>query len=215
MALARNAAGIAGPRSVADLRADAWGHGAREIARTVLAAGIDRIIVDSPDVDAIVAEGTAASRVSHAGSPTVDAHALYGLPGSSAAPVMRLNGTVLGVKDLRTGEGVSYGYAHRAAADTRVALVTGGYAQGIVRSLGGRIDVAIAERRYRVVGRIAMDVCVVDVAEGAITRGDAVSFFGDPADGEPSLGPWAESTGWTIAELVTTVGRHALREYIA
>ena len=72
---------------------------------------------------------------------------------------MRLTGSVLLTKALRAGEGVSYGYTHRADADTRVALVTGGYAQGVVRGLGDRISVR--HRRLAASGhRPGCDGCV-------------------------------------------------------
>ncbi|WP_457833122.1 alanine racemase C-terminal domain-containing protein, partial [Staphylococcus aureus] len=81
----------------------------------------------------------------------------YGLPGGDprAKPVLSLHGRVLGTKPLLAGEGVSYGYIHRAPSDTTVALVTGGYAQGVVRSLGNAADVMIAGRRHRIVGCVA------------------------------------------------------------
>ncbi|MDR7186122.1 alanine racemase [Microbacterium trichothecenolyticum] len=189
------------------LDADAWGHGL-ELVRDVLATvGLEartrHVGVTAADSAPIAAR-----------SDTLSAAALLGLPGAAhaAVPALRLTGTVLSVKDLREGEGVSYGYAYRAPADTRVALVTGGYAQGIVRALGGAVDVAIAGERHPVVGRVAMDVCVVDIRDAAVRRGDEVLFLGDPADGEPSLADWVRETGLTAGELVTMVGLRAGRE---
>ena len=171
------------------LAADALGHGFGEVV-TVL--GDHGLAADE-------------SGVAHAES-------LLGLlPGT--APVMRLSGTVLSVKPLRAGEGVSYGYLHRAARDTRIALVVGGYAQGVVRALGGHADVSIAGERHGIVGRVAMDVCVVDVGEARVSRGDEVVFFGDPSRGEPSIAEWVAATGLTAAELVTTVGLRSHREW--
>jgi alanine racemase len=121
---------------------------------------------------------------------------------------------VLTVKPLRAGEGVSYGYTHRAPRDTSVALVTGGYAQGIVRALGNQVSVTIAGRRHPIVGRVAMDVCVVDVGATPVAPRADVVYFGDPAEGEPSLDEWAEATGLTIRELATAVGLRAVREHL-
>lgn len=163
-----------------------------------------RNVVREVLVDAGFARGDAGAML-----PAVD---LFGLPDGAGTPALRLAGTVLSVKDLRAGEGVSYGYAFRAPADTRVALVTGGYAQGVVRALGGAVDVAIAGERHPIVGRVAMDVCVVEIADAAIRRGDEVLFLGDPARGEPSLAEWVRATGLSAAELVTTVGLRAVRE---
>lgn len=213
-ALRRNARAWSGPGTTADLRADAWGHGVARVAGVLFEAGVEAVIVDPLAIDEASAIGFAADRVRTAGLPTVDMIALYGLaPEVAATPVMRLSGTVLSVKSLRAGEGVSYGYAHRAPADTRVALVSGGYAQGIVRMLGGRIDVGVGGSSHPVVGRIAMDACVVDIGDAPVQRGQVVTFFGDPAAGDPSLDPWRRASGLTAAELVTAVGQRAARVY--
>lgn len=144
----------------------------------------------------------------------VDPRTLFGLPGGAAdaCPVLRLHGTVLSVKELRAGEGVSYGYSYRAPRDTRVALVTGGYAQGVVRALGNVADVTIRGSRQRIVGRVAMDVCVVDVADVPVVRGDQAVFLGEAGRGEPSLAEWVAATGMLPAELVAAVGLRAIRE---
>lgn len=220
-ALARNARIAAGrlpvgTLEVADLRADAWGHGAPAVAAELLAAGIDRLRVGTEhEAELLAAAGVA--NVSTVDEPDLDALTVFGLPGGApdAVPVMRLSGAVLSVKALRAGEGVSYGYTYRAASDTRVALVTGGYAQGIVRALGNRAEVAISGARHPIIGRVAMDVCVVEIADAAVGRGDEVVYFGDPGKGEPSLGAWVALTGLTAAELVTAVGLHAHRENVA
>ncbi|MHC3000248.1 alanine racemase C-terminal domain-containing protein [Microbacterium sp. HJ5] len=206
----------AGTRMVADLRADAWGHGALAVAAELLAAGVDGLLVDdAPAARVLSAAGVVGATTTDV--PDLDTLTLYGLPGGApdAAPAMRLSGTVLGVKALRAGEGVSYGYAFRAPADTRVALVTGGYAQGIVRELGGRARVTIGGMPHPVVGRVAMDVCVVDVGGSEVSRGDEVVFFGDPREGAPSLAEWTEATGLRADELITAVGLRATREYTA
>lgn len=174
------------------LAADAWGHGEHLVKDVLGAEGLGA----APDESAAV----------------IDGPELYGLPPSATgATVLRLAGTVLAVKALRAGEGVSYGYAYRAPADTRVALVTGGYAQGIVRALGGAVEVGIAGRRHRIVGRVAMDVCVVEIADAAARRGDEVVFLGDASRDEPSLDDWIGATGLTAAELITAVGLRARR----
>jgi alanine racemase len=179
----------AAPGPVADASAaDAYGHGV-DWVRSILS-----------DVDDIDLAAT-------------DAESLYGLR-EDTRPVMRLSGTVLSTKTLRAGEGVSYGYTHRATTDTRIALVSGGYAQGVVRGLGNRIGVRVGDAFRPVIGRVAMDACVVDVDDADVHRGDEVVFFGDPGRGEPSILAWAELLGWSAAELVATVGRRSPREVV-
>lgn len=190
---------------VADLRRDAWGHGAEAVAATLRQQGVDTFVVDANvEVPGHLEQDAALV--------TLDPHALFGLPvGESrrGTPVMRLCGHVLSLKRLAAGEGVSYGYTHRAPADTTVALVIGGYAQGIVRALGNHAHVALGGRFCPVVGRVAMDVCVVDVgADTSVTAGDGVVFFGDPELGHPDLSRWCEITGLHAAELAGVAGQH-------
>ncbi|HYI51327.1 MAG TPA: alanine racemase C-terminal domain-containing protein [Microbacterium sp.] len=195
-----------------DLRADAWGHGVEVVARSAVSAGADRLLIDEADAAALAGIVDPA-RLGLAGSST-SPEAVYGLT-AGFEPVLSLRGRVLSLKSLKEGEGVSYGYTHRAAHDTRVALVTGGYAQGVVRALGNAASVQIAGERHPIVGRVAMDVCVVDVGPGDhVQRGAEVVFFGGEGPTSPSLAEWSAATGMTAAELVTAVGLRNAREYV-
>lgn len=204
-AIAANLAAVAPqPGFAVDLRGDAYGHGAAEAAAWCAALG-----ASSARTDGGVGVGPLPEAPS--GAEPVDAAAVFGFDAGWTA-AMRLSGTALVVKELRTGEGVSYGYHHRAERDTRIALVTGGYAQGVVRSLGGIAEVLVCGARRRIVGRVAMDVCMIDIDDLDVRRGDEVVFFGEPAVGEPSVREWAAATGLHASEIVTAVGRRPLRE---
>jgi alanine racemase len=198
---------------IVDLRRDARGHGLVEVGRALLAETDARFMVDESGDAALAAAGLAFPRARAARTPTVDPAAVFGLR-DGTSPALTLVGSVLGVKPLLVGEGVSYGYTHRATSDTRVALVTGGYAQGIPRMLGNRARVMIGGRPHPIVGRVAMDVCVVDVGDTEVPRGAEVTFFGDPRDGTPGVSEWAALSGLTPLELVTAVGLHAHREHV-
>ena len=65
-------------------------------------------------------------------------------------------------------------------ATPRVALLPIGYADGVFRTLSGRIDVLINGRRRRNVGRICMDQFVVDLGPGPVdvAEGDDAILFG-------------------------------------
>lgn len=194
--------------SVADLRRDAFGHGVLPVARAALAAGIRTVRVDDDAVAGMLRPvGLEASTTI---DPDIDPDLLYGF-GSGRRPAMRLSGRVLSIKPLRRGEGVSYGYTHRAAADTTVALVSGGYAQGIVRALGNRAAVEIAGAMHPIVGRVAMDVCVVDIGRAPVGLGDEAAYFGGQGPARDALTTWSEVTGLRQAELVTACGLRALR----
>lgn len=196
--------------AVLDLRWDAWGHGAASVAAALRPLGLHAVLAD-PGAGADLAElGIRVVDARAHADDLVDARQLYGLAGATT-PVMRMSGTVLGTKVLRRGEGVSYGYRHRAPQDTRVALISGGYGQGVVRALGGAAHVSIEGRACPILGRVAMDVCVVDIAGAAVPRGETAWFFGDETEGHPPLREWSRVTGMDVAELAAAVGAHARR----
>lgn len=203
--------------SVADLRRDAWGHGILAVAHAVTAAGADRVLVDGAgEAEALRLEGI---RAVTSGEPDIDPVLLYGLPDVDGAlvtrPVMRLTGRVLSTKRLRPGDAVSYGYTFRAEAATTVALVTGGYAQGIARALGNRAQVDVGGVARPIVGRVAMDVCVVDLGAADADEGTEATYFGGEGATAAGAARWAEITGMAPEELVVVAGAHAVRGWEA
>lgn len=210
-------AAVAAGGARADLRRDAWGHGVHEVAAAVVAGGARQVLVDDEDiVRKLRAAGIDAVTT---GVPDIDPFLLYGLPDEHGTlrtdPVMRLSGRVMSTKPLRAGEAVSYGYTFRASVDTTVALVTGGYAQGIVRALGNRAEVEIAGARRPIVGRVAMDVCVVELGDVHAQPAAEVSFFGGRGAVAGELARWRAATGLGIPELVTIAGLRSRREWEA
>ncbi|UJP11094.1 hypothetical protein L2X99_05810 [Microbacterium sp. KUDC0406] len=204
-------AAVAAGGTCADLRRDAWGHGVIEVAHAIADAGIPQALVDDEEI-ALGLRSTGIDAVT-AGAPDVDPYLLFGLPGSGRTPVMRLVGTVMSTKQLHPGDAVSYGYTHRATADTTVALVTGGYAQGIVRALGnhGRAEIDGALRP--IIGRVAMDVCVVDLEGADAAEGTEVVYFGGTGPARDALADWTRITGLTVGELITVAGMSSGREW--
>lgn len=215
-ALAQNAQRLLADGGVVDLRHDAFGHGLDEVASASAEAGASAVLVDTQDdADRLAHRGI---RAHLDGTSDINPHALFGIPHASAAaslPVMRLEGRVLSTKPLRAGEAVSYGYTHRAAHDTRVALVTGGYAQGILRALGNRAVVQIGDGIHPIVGRIAMDVCVVDLEGSDAETGAPVLYFGGTGPMRDALAQWAQVTGLTSLEMAVVIGRHGERRWSA
>jgi alanine racemase len=142
--------------------------------------------------------------------------ALYGLAPSEAhrdlplRPAMELSAAVVSVKRVPADSGVSYGYLHRTAAATTLALVPIGYADGAPRHALGA-PVRIGDTVFRVAGRIAMDQFVVDVDDHPVAVGDRAVLFGDPATGAPSADDWADAAGTIGYEIVTRLGRRVTR----
>jgi alanine racemase len=139
-------------------------------------------------------------------------------------PVATAEARVIQVRTVRAGESVSYGRALQLARDSRLAIVSAGYADGYMRSLssGGvplRQAVAqggqgfIAGYRVPVAGRITMDLTIFDVTdlpESLIRAGDYVELFGKniPVDDA------ARAAGTIGYEMLTGVGLRYERRYL-
>jgi alanine racemase len=147
--------------------------------------------------------------------------AVYGLSPVPAlgdmglVPAMTVKCAVALVKSIRAGEGVSYGHTWIAERDTTVALMPIGYADGVFRSLGGRLDVLINGRRRPGVGRICMDQFLVDLGPGQIdvAEGDEAILFGPGSRGEPTAQDWADLLGTIHYEVVTSPRGRIIRTY--
>ncbi|MGO9511755.1 MAG: alanine racemase [Mycobacterium sp.] len=130
-------------------------------------------------------------------------------------PAMTVKCTVALVKAVRAGEGVSYGHTWIAPHDTTVALLPIGYADGVFRSLGGRLDVLINGRRRPGVGRVCMDQFLVDLGPGPVdvAEGDEAILFGPGTAGEPTSQDWADLLGTIHYEVVTSPRGRISRTY--
>ena len=80
-------------------------------------------------------------------------------------PVMTLKARVAAVRALPAGTPVSYGCTQCLAQDGNLAVLPIGYADGLHRTLSGRGSVYLAGRERPIVGRVCMDMCMVDVTD--------------------------------------------------
>lgn len=207
-----------------------WSH----LANTSAAADRAQFLALDAAVDAARAAGLAPQLRHIAASAAVFDHpdevrdaarvgmALYGVSpfeDRTAAdlglvPAMEVAGTVIAVKRVPAGQGVSYGHRYVTERPTTLALIPLGYADGLPRAASGRGPVSINGRRYTIAGTIAMDQCVVDVGDDPVAVGDRAVLWGDPALGLPSAADWAAAAGTIPYEIVTRLGRRVSRRYV-
>lgn len=130
-------------------------------------------------------------------------------------PAMTVKCPVALVKSIKAGEGVSYGHTWIAPRDTTLALMPIGYADGVFRSLGGRLEVLINGRRRPGVGRVCMDQFVVDLGPDSsdVSAGDEAILFGPGGRGEPTAQDWADLVGTIHYEVVTGIRGRITRTY--
>ncbi|PFG99571.1 alanine racemase [Saccharopolyspora erythraea NRRL 2338] len=122
-------------------------------------------------------------------------------------PAMTFRSSVSLTKRVAAGESVSYGHTWTADRPVNLALVPVGYADGVPRTLSGRMSVWLAGRRRPVVGRVCMDQLVVLCDDDVVREGDEVILFGPGDRGEPTAAEWADELGTIHYEIVTGMYR--------
>ncbi|MCL2514527.1 MAG: alanine racemase [Microbacteriaceae bacterium] len=118
-------------------------------------------------------------------------------------PVLRLWAPLAALKRVGAGEGVSYGYTYRTAAETTLALVTLGYGDGVSRVAGNVVRASIDGVARTIAGRVAMDAFMLDLGDEAPALGTPVTVLGDARRGEPTAHEHAEALGTHGAEITT------------
>jgi len=119
-------------------------------------------------------------------------------------PVVSLRGRVIHRKEVRPGDTVGYGATHTAGTEGVWATVACGYADGWPRALGNRSDVLVRGARVPVVGRISMDVSVVDISKvPSVSLGEVVTFLGCDGDEAITLDEVSTLAGTISYEILT------------
>lgn len=102
----------------------------------------------------------------------------------SLRPMMSLHSMIAQVRTVPAGTDISYGRLYRTTHDTRVAVLPIGYADGLSRLLTGKASFYLRGKLVPVIGRICMDMCMLDVSEVPDAKpGDIVTIFGYDDDG--------------------------------
>jgi len=134
-------------------------------------------------------------------------------------PVISLVARIVQIRSVPRGETVGYGAAWTAPRITRLAVVAAGYGDGYARANGAidgdtGADAMVAGQRCPVIGRVSMDLLAIDITnlpEHAAHRGDLVTLIG----GDVTLDEVAANAGLIPYEVLTGLGRHRGRQYIA
>lgn len=133
------------------------------------------------------------------------------LDGPGLLPVMTLKTRVVSVRELSAGTSISYGCTHVLKRDSRVAVLPVGYADGLERLLSNRGEVMVFGQRAPILGRICMDMCMVDVTDiPQVSVGDEVTVFGH----ELPLEEKADAVGTIQYELLCGISGRVPRVYL-
>ena len=117
-------------------------------------------------------------------------------------PALSVRARVTLIRSIPAGVGVSYGHRHVSSRPTRLAVVGIGYADGVMRSLSGRIHALHQGRPIQQIGSITMDQLLLDATDAPdLEIGSTVTLLG--RDGDAAISPqlWSEACGsipWEI-----------------
>ena len=129
-------------------------------------------------------------------------------------PVMELETRIVFLKKAKRGESISYGREWTAEAETTIATIPVGYADGLPRRLTHKAQVLIGDKVYPVVGRICMDQCMVDLGpDSQAKRWDRAVVFGPDPRG-PSAQDLANQVGTIPYEITCGINRRVPRVYL-
>jgi alanine racemase len=184
---------------------------------------VDRLAVDGIRPDLVHAANTAGAL----GHPAARLDmvrvglGIYGLrpapgmaPDVPLTPAMRVTSRVALTRSLPAGARPSYGRRRPLPADSTVAVVPIGYADGLPRRLGERDGVVLIRgRRYPFAGSVTMDQIIVDLGADPAAVGDEVVLLGAQGDDEITAEEWAERLSTISYEVVCGFGPRMPRRY--
>ena len=135
--------------------------------------------------------------------------------GAALRPVMSFKSRIAQVRDLPEGHPISYGRTYVAPRDMRVGVVPVGYGHGYSWRLSNRGQVLVRGKKAPIVGRVTMDVTMVDL-DGVpeATVGDEVVLFGRQGDAEITVDEVAETEGSINYEVICGIGKRVTRVYV-
>lgn len=130
-------------------------------------------------------------------------------------PLLRLISRISALKRVPAGTPISYGRTFITSRESLIATLPIGYADGYPRNLSNRGRVLVRGKRVPVVGRVCMDMTMIDVTEVAEIRvGDRVTLIGKNGEEEVWADDWAR-WGETIPyEILCGIGPRIQRCYL-
>ncbi|MFN3396425.1 MAG: alanine racemase [Thermodesulfovibrionales bacterium] len=130
-------------------------------------------------------------------------------------PSMTVKTRILAIRKVSKGTAISYGRTFITTRDSLIALLPVGYADGFMRSLSNNADVLIRGKRAPVVGRVCMDLTMVDVTGiDDVSTGDDVILIGRQGDEEITTWELAKRAGTIPYEITISLGSRSRRVYL-
>ncbi|MFK7943355.1 MAG: alanine racemase [Paracoccaceae bacterium] len=133
-----------------------------------------------------------------------------GLPFEDSEPVVQLHAPIIQIRDVAAGESVGYGASCIVERPTRIATLSAGYADGLIRHLSHGACGFISGQAAPFAGRVSMDLITLDITGIDCAPGDMVEILGP----HQSIDDLARDAGTIGHEILTSLGSRYARRYI-
>jgi alanine racemase len=121
-------------------------------------------------------------------------------------PVMSWKSVIAEIKTVSKGERIGYDFTEKFEMDTKIAMVPIGYWHGYSRTLSGIGRVYVDGVSCKVLGRVCMDIIMIDVSKIAkIEIGQEVEIMGRDASKDNSADNLADLSGTSTYEFLTRI----------
>ncbi|GAA7498136.1 alanine racemase [Helicobacter pylori] len=128
--------------------------------------------------------------------------------------VISLKARIVQIKRVKKGEFIGYGEHFYTNKETLVGVLALGYADGLMRALGNRIQVAINNQLAPLIGKVCMDQCFVKLNDIEAKEGDEVILFGDKSAKANDANEIATLLNTIPYETISTLSKRLERVYV-
>ncbi|NHB03548.1 alanine racemase [Helicobacter pylori] len=128
--------------------------------------------------------------------------------------VISLKAQIVQIRSVKKGEFIGYGEHFYTNEETLVGVLALGYADGLMRALGNRIQVAINNQLAPLIGKVCMDQCFVKLNNIQAKEGDEVILFGDKGAKANDASEIAMLLNTIAYETISTLSKRLERVYI-
>lgn len=123
-------------------------------------------------------------------------------------PAAELKTKIIFLKEISAGKSIGYGKTYTTTRPTRIATLPVGYADGYSWLLSNKGEVLVRGQRAPIIGRICMDLCMIDVTHiGRVQIGDEVVLWGKQGSEMISAEEVAQKMGSIVYEVICMVDK--------
>ena len=126
-------------------------------------------------------------------------------------PVIKLKGKILQIKKLKNKEFVGYNQTFKTNKETKIAIISAGYADGIPRKLSNKGEVYYKNDKFKIIGRISMDSLTIDISKSKynLKEGMYIDFINFTY----GIESFAKQCHTISNEIITSIGQRVKRFY--